>query len=243
MRIPRIYVEQGFTAGARIELPAPGAHHVAQVLRLRAGDALHLFDGAGTQGEARIVRIDRKAVAVAVDRCVEVDRESPLRITLAQGISRGERMDYTIQKAVELGVHAIAPVLAERTTVRLDEERAGKRLQHWRQIIVSACEQCGRNRLPDLLPIVPLHEWLARPGDGLQLVLRADATASLSNLAPATDAVILIGPEGGLSEAEVHAAEGAGYRAVRLGPRVLRTETAALAALAALQTLHGDLGS
>jgi 16S rRNA (uracil1498-N3)-methyltransferase len=169
-----------------------------------------------------------------------LSRESPLSITLAQGVSRGERMDYTIQKAVELGVAAIAPIITGRTTVRLDEERSEKRLEHWRRVIIGACEQSGRNRLPALHPITTLDAWLSRPIDGLGLLLRGDATGGLPERRLDTAITLLIGPEGGLGTDEVAAAERVGYRPVRMGPRILRTETAALAAIAALQALYGD---
>jgi 16S rRNA (uracil1498-N3)-methyltransferase len=240
MRIPRIFSDQPLSPGAVIDLAEGPTRHLAQVLRLHTGDRLCLFDGLGNEAEGQLDRLDRKSARVIVATCAALSRESPLRITLAQGISRGERMDYTIQKAVELGVHAIAPITTERSTVRLDPERADKRLAHWRGVIIAACEQCGRNQLPALHPITPLHAWLARPDGDLRLLLRAGTANALAALPAAAAITLLIGPEGGLSEHETAAAVACGYRAVSLGPRILRTETAALTALAALQALYGD---
>lgn len=240
MRVPRLHVIEPLAANTLIALGRDAAHHVGNVLRMRAGDPIVLFND-GIEGEGRIVSLSKAGVSVAVESCAAVSRESPLRITLAQGISRGERMDYTIQKAVELGVSTIAPIITGRTTVKLDEERAEKRTEHWRRIIVSACEQCGRNLPPDLLPVQRLEDWLSPERPGIKMIMRGDADTVLADVAPtANEVTLLIGPEGGMAEHEVAAAVRAGYVAVKLGPRVLRTETAALAAIAALQALHGD---
>lgn len=241
MRIPRIYQTQRLAENSRITLEEGAARHVARVLRLGPGSPLRLFDGRGGEYAATIVESDKREVNVAVGNHTEVEVESTLRLTLAQGVSKGERMDFTIQKAVELGVQRIVPLQTERSMVNLKGERRDKKLEHWRGVIISACEQCGRNTLPDLLPMQSLSSWLETPlqGSGLLLDHRADDTiGSLSRPAALT---LLIGPEGGLSEAERVEASAAGYTGLRLGPRVLRTETAALTALAALQSRWGDL--
>ncbi len=170
------------------------------MLRLRPGEFIRLFDGAGRECAGRVARITRQSISVDIERCAAVSRESPLRITLAQGISRGERMDYTVQKAVELGVTAIIPLLTERTAIRLDNERIARRLDHWQKVIVAACEQSGRNHLPVLLPVASLADWLARPERGLKLLLRAGTERSLVDAPRAPEVTLLIGPEGGMAE-------------------------------------------
>jgi len=240
----RIYLDQALAAGAECELPEAAARHVAQVLRMAAGETLAIFDGRGTECTARIVEAGKRRVRVALDHCAVVDRESPLRITLAQCVSRGERMDYTLQKAVELGVSAIAPLLSVRSVVRLDEERWERKLEHWRGVIVAACEQSGRTVLPQLEPVRKLDSWLTTERSGLRLVLSPHADTPLRQQpAPAAGdtIILLVGPEGGLDDAELTLARRNGFSALRLGPRVLRTETAGVAALAVLQGLYGDL--
>jgi 16S rRNA (uracil1498-N3)-methyltransferase len=210
-------------------------------LRLRPGDALSLFDGVGHEAEARLQRADGSGVWVDVLNCRMLDRESPLVLNLAQGISAGERMDYTLQKAVELGVAAIQPLAMVRSVVKLAGDRADKRRAHWQGVVVSACAQSGRNRVPALAAPLTLADWLAAaPPPGLRL--DPEATLSLADLPPPVAPLWLIaGPEGGFDPRERQQLDRAGWLAVRLGPRVLRTETAALAALAAMQVLWGDL--
>jgi len=211
------------------------------VLRLVAGDAVTLFDGRGTEYSATITRAGKAGVDLTVHDRRAVSRESPLVVTLAQGISSGERMDYTVQKAVELGVVAIQPLLTARSVVRLAQERAHKRMAHWRAVTISACEQCGRNFIPEINGLCDFSRWLGRSPGGLRLLLSPRAQVRLHDLArPAGGVLLLAGPEGGLSPEEENAAVNTGFQAVRLGPRVLRTETAAVAALAAMQTLWGD---
>lgn len=226
-----------------MELPADTAHHIVQVLRKRFQDPLVLFNGRGGEFQAHLESIRRSALWVRIGTYRPIERESPLSITLVQGISKGERMDYTLQKAVELGISALVPVQAERSVVCLDEVRSGKRLMHWHKIIIGACEQCGRNRVPRLESIQTLGQWLTGPYPGLKLLLAAEARATLGSLAApqGRHIILLAGPEGGFSEAEHTIAETAGYLPLSLGPRILRTETAALTALAALQALWGDL--
>lgn len=239
---PRLYLPIEVPAHGVCELPPEQSHHAAHVLRLAAGDAVIAFDGRGNEYAATVERISRGGVSLVLGEPRAVDRESPLHVTLAQGISSGERMDYTIQKAVELGVAAVQPLATERSVVRLGAERAAKRLAHWQGVVVAACEQCGRNRVPQVLAVAPLTSWLAAlDASTLKLTLTPGAAHRLAELErPAAPMVLLAGPEGGLSPREHADAIGSGFVPVRMGPRVLRTETAAVAALAAMQTLWGD---
>ncbi len=219
------------------------ANHVARVLRLDVGDALTVFDGEGAEYIARIAAISRGEVRIVPGERRANECESRLRLTLVQGVSRGERMDWVVQKAVELGVTRIVPVLTERSVVRLDAAQAHGKQRHWRGIAVSACEQSGRGYLPQITAAVPLDAWLAGlPPGGLKVLPSLDGAAGLASLPPlAREVLVLIGPEGGLSDSEAAAALRSGFRPVRLGPRVLRTETAAVVALALLQQRFGDL--
>jgi 16S rRNA (uracil1498-N3)-methyltransferase len=241
MRNVRVFVPGPLSAGARIALPAEAAHHIVTVLRLGAGAALELFDGTGGSHRGRLVEAGRRTAAVELESFDPGERESPLAVTLAQGVSRGQHMDYTLQKAVELGVARIVPVLTARSNVRLDEGRSGRRLEHWRRIVIGACEQCGRNRVPDITAPLPLPDWLGMNVAGTRLVLDPEADARLDDLPPQHALTLLSGPEGGLAPEEVHAAAALGWQRLRLGPRILRTETAAVAALAACQARWGDL--
>lgn len=244
MRETRIYVDTPLTAGKQLQLPDGPAHHVARVLRMRAGQALILFNGQGGQYPATIESISGRQVQVAVGEHEAVERESPLKLTLVQAVSRGRHMDYTLQKAVELGVSRIVPVMSAHGQVRLDDKRLAGKLEHWQGVIVSACEQSGRNRLPPVETVQNLPDWLAgRVTDGCCLLLDPQAKQQLRDLpVPAGGVMVLSGPEGGFSPAECEAAVAAGCHAVALGPRVLRTETAAAAAITACQALWGDLG-
>jgi len=240
--VTRIFVSAALGEGIEIALPEEAVRHVSQVLRMRAGEPLVLFNGEGGEYEATIVDIAKRAVRVRIDRCVAADRESPLRLMLAQCVSKGERMDYTIQKAVELGVHAIVPLLSARSVVKLESERWEKKLEHWQGVIRSACEQAGRTRIPRLDAVCRLDLWLAAAPSGTCLVLAPGGARSLKAMTKNMDVTVLAGPEGGLSAAEVERAVASGFITVGLGPRILRTETAGVAALAALQALWGDLG-
>lgn len=211
------------------------------VLRLKAGDALTLFDGRGAEYAALIKRIDKSGLTLNVTARREISRESPLAVVLAQGVSSGERMDYTVQKCVELGVAAIQPLITQRSVVRLAGERADKRVAHWQSVAAAACEQCGRNRVPEVLPVQPLARWLGAPPQGVRYLLSPHAGKRLREFErPADTVTLLVGPEGGWNEEETAAAQLAGFAPMALGPRVLRTETAAVAALAAMQALWGD---
>lgn len=241
MNSPRFYCREPLAPGAHIDLPEPVARHAVRVLRLPPGAEMTLFDGRGGEYEARIERIEKDRVVVALGAWQNVERESALSITLVQALQAGEKMDFTIQKAVELGVAEIVPVESRRSVTRLSGERAGKRVAHWQGVAASACEQCGRNRVPIVSPVEALDSWLGRPADGaLRLMLAPGAEVSLVDLPPATNVQLLIGAEGGLDPQEVIAAQQVGFRAVRLGPRILRTETAGLAAMATMQALWGD---
>ncbi len=240
LRIPRVYCPPPLQPGSTVDLDARATRHLSRALRLRSGDTIILFDGSGTDFTAKLARCDRKACAVQVVTRQSVEPEVSLRIHLGLGISRGERMDFAIQKSVELGASAITPLLTARNVVRLDADRRKKRLAHWQGILLSACEQSGRSRLPVLHPPTGLSDWLVDHQAGLLLDHRA--RSSLCDLSPPDDVLhLLVGPEGGLAAAERNQAAAAGFTSVRLGPRVMRTETAPLAALAAIQVLWGDL--
>jgi 16S rRNA (uracil1498-N3)-methyltransferase len=246
MRLTRVYVDAPVSAGNRLLLEGSAANHVTRVLRLRVGDALTLFNGCGGEFGARIDEIQKDTVMVSVAEHRPPDRESPLSLTLAQGISRGERMDWVIQKATELGTSRIVPLFTRRSVVRLDEKQAGRKLQHWRAIAVAACEQSGRNRVPELTEPTDFYELLAATSQGAatstRLLLSPSGDARLDDLEGVGAGItVLIGPEGGLEDVEQEAAIAAGFKAVRLGPRVLRTETAAIAALTIIQHHFGDL--
>ena len=216
--------------------------HVNRVLRLKVGAKLILFNGKPDAFAATLTEIGKRAIWARITEVLPAESEPALRIVLAQGISRGEKMDYTVQKAVELGVNAIQPLVADRSVVDVTGERLTRKIQHWRGVMIGACEQCGRNRLPELREPLTLMDWLARPLEpGLRLLLDPDASQGLRALRlPADGVTLLIGPEGGFSATEVERAQAAGFTGIRLGPRVLRTETAGIAALAAIQALWGD---
>jgi 16S rRNA (uracil1498-N3)-methyltransferase len=241
VRVPRIFTAQLLAAGATLPLEAGPSQHLARVLRMGPGDALCLFDGSGLDFMATIVAADKRQVTVALAAGEPGLPESPLRIHLGIGVSRGERMDWVVQKATELGVAAITPLSTERTEVRLRGERELRKLQHWQQIAVSACEQSGRSKLPKVHAVTPLAAWLERCDDEQRFVLHHRAQPLASPAATPTSVSLLVGPEGGLSETEVTAAEAAGFASLALGPRVMRTETAPLAALAILQARWGDM--
>lgn len=244
---PRLLLPGPLTAGALVALDREASHHLSRVLRARAGDAVEVFDGAGHRHAATLTVADPRASELRIDDALASTTESPLRLTLAQCVSAGEKMDWTIEKAVELGVAAIVPLLSARSTVKLDADRAQRRAEHWQRLVVAACMQCGRDRLPELHPVRSLAAWLETPApDSLRLVLAPGAAQAIGTLpAPArpdTAVQLLVGPESGLSAAEVDQACAAGFLPVRMGPRILRTETAGLAALAVLQARFGDLG-
>ncbi len=239
---PRIFVSQALNVGDRVELPESAFRHVVQVLRCASGEGLTLFNGESGEYEAVLDSVGRREAFARIERYRGTDRESPLKITLAQGVSKGERMDYSIQKAVELGVNEVIPLMTERCVVKLSAERWDRKLEHWQNIAISACEQCGRTRVPVVHPPSDLRDWLAQaPTDAHKLVLDPEAEAALQNSSPGNKIVLMVGPEGGLSPMEIKLAELAGFRGLRLGPRLLRTETAGVVALSVLQAHWGDL--
>jgi len=242
MRCPRIYTPQPLTPNSTLALDAEAAHHVGRVLRMQSGDALILFNGDGNEYPAAITSVDKKSVQVALEAANTIDRESPLTIHLAIAISKGERMDWVIQKATELGVTEITPLQTERVEVRLNNEREEKKLSHWQAIAISACEQCQRNRIPTINSSQSLSSWLDSVNAEAKFVLHHRSEVALESYAQKPRSVaLLIGPEGGLSEAEIILAEKKDFAPLRLGPRVMRTETAPIAALSILQFLWGDL--
>jgi 16S rRNA (uracil1498-N3)-methyltransferase len=241
MRIARLFTEQPLDPGVRVRLEAAAGHYLARVLRLRAGDRVVLFNGDGSDYAGSIVKTGRDAFQVEVESRLPAAPESRLRITLVQAISRGERMDQTLQKATELGVAAFQPVFTERVEVRLDERRLARKQQHWLGVIRAACEQCGRATVPELRTAAPLTSWLAAGPPPRRLVLAAGSDMALScQDIRESEVELLVGPEGGLTEKELELAVAAGARPVSLGPRVLRTETAGPAAVAVLQAIGGD---
>ncbi|MGH8149116.1 MAG: 16S rRNA (uracil(1498)-N(3))-methyltransferase [Steroidobacteraceae bacterium] len=243
MRLTRIHIDEPLGQSSRVTLRGAAANHVRQVLRLGPADEIVVFDGRGGEYAARIDELRKDTLLIAVGEHRLIERESPLAVTLAQGVSRGERMDLVVQKATELGVRRIAPLLTERTVVRLDAKQADAKRRHWRGIAIAACEQCGRNIVPQIALPVTLTAFLSSlEPDAVRVLLSPAGGSKVSDLEP-TDAplTLLIGPEGGLCESEQRVAIEAGFRVVNLGPRVLRTETAAIAALAAIQQHLGDI--
>ncbi|MDK4687930.1 16S rRNA (uracil(1498)-N(3))-methyltransferase [Kingella negevensis] len=239
--MPRFYLTDTLTDYSDYSLPENIVRHV-HVLRLNAGDALTLFNGDGNEYHAELTEVGKRQATCRITEIAAANHESKLNITLVQAISSGDRMDFTLQKSVELGVASIQPILSERCVVRLSGERADKRVQRWQEIVISACEQSGRNIVPVVQPIISLRDYLRQVSpDELHLLMSLNRATTLSNIAPAPEKVhLMIGPEGGWTVAEEQAAFDVGFQAVTLGKRVLRTETASLAAIAAMQTLWGD---
>lgn len=242
MRIPRIFHPDPLAVDSEITLHPDAVNHVANVLRLKPDHPLVLFNGDGNEYPATLLTAEKRRASASVDAKLSMSVESPLPIHLGQGVSRGDKMEWLIQKAVELGVAEITPLLTERCGVKLDEARWQKKQQQWQKVIISACEQCGRNVLPVLHPATPLDQWLAASTNQLRLTLHPRAEKQMRQLdVPSAGVRLLIGPEGGFTDTEVFAAEEVGFQTALIGPRVLRTETAALAAVTALQAIYGDL--
>jgi len=234
----RFFCPIPLVAGDCVELPEAAAHHAARVLRLAPGAAVVLFNGNGAACSGTVAALKPKVTVELVERLPD-DAPMPVRVTLVQALAAADKMDWVIQKAVELGVHAIVPVAARRSVLKLDGARADKRMAHWRNIVISACEQSGRNTVPEVAPVQPLPQWLAR-ADGGWVLAPAAGQSLRAQPRPGEALTIYVGPESGWEEAELSAMATRGIQAVQLGPRVLRTETAGLAALSAIQALWGD---
>lgn len=245
MRVPRIFEPQPLAVGSQLDLSEDAANHVGRVLRLNTGDQIILFNGeSDSQFLASLVQSSKKQVRVAIEACQASENESPLAIHLGQVISRGDRMDFVIQKSVELGVAEITPLFSKRCGVKLSGERLEKKRQQWQKIAIAACEQSGRNRVPEINQPLNLNEWINQADAATKLTLHPRASYRINTLpTPEANKVrLLIGPEGGFTDDEVDASEQAGFIETLLGPRILRTETAALTAITALQCRFGDLG-
>ena len=244
MRIPRIYHPESLEYQTQCQLSEDAANHVGRVLRMVEGEQLELFDGSNHIYPAIITESNKKSVKVNILGRELSDKESNLKIHLGQVISRGERMEFTIQKSVELGVNVITPVWSERGSVKLDGERIDKKIQQWQKIVIAACEQCGRNVVPEIRPLMKLQDWCAEDDGAIKLNLHPRAQHSIKTLPmiPKDGVRLLIGSEGGLSEQEIVQTQQKGFTEILLGKRVLRTETASLAAISALQIYFGDLG-
>ena len=240
MRISRLYVPLPLALNEQVELDDDSGHYVRTVLRLKKDDAIILFNGKGGEYTCELSEVSRKTVLIATKSWSDRNVESPLQVTLGLGISRGDRMDLSVQKAVELGVHKITPLMTERCVVQFKGDKKPQRLQHWQKIVQHAAEQSGRTVLPELIEIAALQNWVGNQ-QGLKVFLDPYAEQSLAQLHPADMKVTLLtGPEGGFADQERSIAKAAGFIPVRLGSRILRTETAAIAALAAVQMLWGD---
>lgn len=241
MRIPRIYVDQALEVSRQVELSSDRAHYVSNVLRLAPGRRLIVFNGQGGEFRAELLQAGKKQAVIRLDDYVDQNRESPLDVELAIGLSRGDRMDWIVQKATELGVTRISPLYAERTEVKLRGPRLDKKMQHWKQIAVGACEQCQRNRLPELSEPMALSDFLAQCNSERKLLLHPDTeNPAVSAEQNVRSVAVLVGPEGGFGEAEVALAKESQFETWQLGPRILRTETAPIAVLALLQHCWGD---
>ena len=243
MRIPRIYHPQILSQLGKVMLSDDAAGHIGRALRMKEGQQVLLFDGSGAEFPAVISEVSKKSVEVELTQRIERSSESPLDLHLGQVISRGDKMEFTIQKSVELGVNTITPLISGRCGVKMDQKRFEKKLIQWQKIAISACEQCGRNTVPVIRPIMQLEEWCSETFDGLKLNLHPRAKYSINTLPTPVEKVrLLIGPEGGLSSEEIDMTQDYQFEETLLGPRVLRTETAALTAITALQVRFGDLG-
>ncbi|MGF1697341.1 16S rRNA (uracil(1498)-N(3))-methyltransferase [Vibrio lamellibrachiae] len=243
MRTPRIYHSHPISQLGMLDLDDDAAGHIGRVLRMKAGQEVLLFDGSGAEFPAVLSEVGKKRVSVELTKRIERSSESPLDLHLGQVISRGDKMEFTIQKSVELGVNTITPLISERCGVKLDAKRFEKKLAQWQKIAISACEQCGRNTIPVIRPIMQLEQWCAEQTEALKLNLHPRANYSINTLPePINKVRLLIGPEGGLSSQEIDMTQEYQFEETLLGPRVLRTETAALTAITALQVRFGDLG-
>ena len=245
MALTRLFVRSALVTGQELTLDKEQAHYLGRALRLRVGDTLSVFSAESGEFQATLTDIRKSSAEISIGDAIPTSTESPLKVHLVQGVSRGERMDFVVQKATELGVKRITPVLTEYGVVKLDGSRAAKRRDHWQKVAESACEQSGRIRPPLIDEPLPLKTWFgAKTKDAdVDLILKPGATTPMASLkAPTTKVCLLIGPEGGFSDSEYEDAQVSGFKAVSLGPRILRTETAALAAVSIAESLWGDLG-
>ena len=245
MRIPRIFTDQPLSSGANLALTGSAARHLSSALRMSVGQEITLFNGLGGEFSATLTTTAKSQVDVSIGDCREIDRESPLKLHLAIAVSRGERMDWIMQKATELGVTEITPLFSERTEVKLNGERLEKKLRHWQQVSISACEQCQRNIAPTINNALTLDQWLSQAAENpeqLRLVLHHRSDKTLAQYQTPKSVCLLVGPEGGLSDNKISRAMDKGFAALTLGPRVMRTETAPLAAISIMQSLWGDMG-
>lgn len=242
MRIPRFYEPQALAEGDELRLSDSVVQHVCRALRMRPGDSLLLFNGDGFEYTAELTEVAKRNASARITGVSQPQRVSPLKVIIGQAVSRGERMDYAVQKATELGMQQLVPLFTDRCEVRLNSERQDKRRQHWQQVAISACEQSLRCDLPEITDPQSLSDWLDTVEADLKLVLHHHTEQPLGDFATPASVALLIGPEGGLSEAEVELALAKGFKPVAFGPRVFRTETAPIAALSVLQYLWGDLG-
>ncbi|MBV1913813.1 MAG: 16S rRNA (uracil(1498)-N(3))-methyltransferase [Pseudomonadales bacterium] len=240
MRIPRVYTFQPLEVGSTVALEPPVSRYLMQSLRKTEGAQVEIFNGNGAQYFANIISSSKSAVTIRIESEDQVSRESPLSIHIGLAISKGDRMDYGIRKIIELGGNQITPLITQRCEVRLSKERSEKRLKHWRGIVISACEQCGRNRIPEVNEPVALDQWLASVDAQAKLIFQPGGNINLADRPRPESVALLVGPEGGFDDQEVVQAEQAGFDRVALGPRILRTETAPLAAISVLQYLWGD---
>ncbi|MDF2691385.1 MAG: rsmE [Gammaproteobacteria bacterium] len=242
MRLNRVYQNQALSEGQSLQLDAEASNHLANVLRMREAEKLIVFNGEGDEYLCSVISAQKKSMTVLLESKQTVLRESPLFIHLAQAVAKGDKMDLIIQKAVELGANAITPILTERSNVKLDSERFDKKMQHWQKVAISACEQCGRNVVPQVNAPLSLTKFIEHHEAELKLILHPGNGQNLSTLStPIASLIIMIGPEGGFAEQEISLAQSRNYIKLNLGPRILRTETAPLAAISILQSKWGDL--
>ncbi|MDX9987692.1 16S rRNA (uracil(1498)-N(3))-methyltransferase [Thiothrix unzii] len=243
MRVPRFYVPQSFAVGQEFTLPNTTFRHAVQVLRLGVGEQLILFNGEGGEYFAQISNVSKRSASVQIDSFSAIDTESPAHLTLVQAVIKPDKMDFSLQKAVELGVNTIQPLITQRSVVRIGKEQVDKKLQHWEGIVVAACEQSGRTRMPNVQAPLTLERWLETPFVGTRIILAPGDFPRINALSAdlPTPIALLIGPEGGFTDEEVETCVQAGVMPVSLGPRILRAETASSAALALLQHRFGDL--
>jgi 16S rRNA (uracil1498-N3)-methyltransferase len=240
MRVPRLFTHSALQVGAEIQLEEASSHYINRVLRMESGRPLVLFNGTGGEYTATVSQQSKKYTSVIVDGFSDINRESSLSIHLGIGVSKGDRFEWVLQKATELGVSKITPILTDRTEFKLKPDRQAKKYSHWQQIIISACEQSQRNLLPQLQPIIEFSDWLPTLSESHKFVLHHRSNEKLASVDSPLNIALAVGPEGGLSSSEIQQAEASGFSALTLGPRVLRTETAPLAAISLMQYLWGD---